>query len=51
MAAVGLDSDNQPDLLHASKQTPLHMAISNQHSDVVSVFLEHRSKCYVVNHV
>ncbi|XP_072043178.1 rabankyrin-5-like [Amphiura filiformis] len=43
MAAIGLDSDNQPDLLQASKQTPLHMAISNQHADVVSVFLEHRT--------
>ncbi len=50
MASIGMDSDTQPDLLKASKQTPLHMAISNQHADVVSVFLEHRSECICMMH-
>ncbi|XP_038074756.1 rabankyrin-5-like isoform X2 [Patiria miniata] len=35
--------DGPSSLMHASKQTPLHMAIANQHSEVVSVFLEHRT--------
>ncbi|XP_033627890.1 rabankyrin-5-like [Asterias rubens] len=43
MNQLNLEEDGQPNLLLASRQTPLHMAIANQHSDVVSVFLEHRT--------
>ena len=43
MTQMGVEEDVQPNLLLASRQTPLHMAIANQHSEVVSVFLEHRS--------
>ncbi|XP_033101064.1 rabankyrin-5-like isoform X2 [Anneissia japonica] len=39
---LSLEGDRS-DLLHASKQTPLHMAITYQHADVVNVFLEHRA--------
>lgn len=42
MDALGFQDTNEQDLMHASKQTPLHIAIANRHEEVVTVFMEHR---------
>lgn len=44
MDALRVHDGTEDNLMNASRQTPLHIAIANRHKDVVTAFMEHRGK-------
>ncbi|PIK51845.1 putative ankyrin repeat and FYVE domain-containing protein 1-like, partial [Apostichopus japonicus] len=42
MDALRVHDGTEDNLMNASRQTPLHIAIANRHKDVVTAFMEHR---------